>query len=112
MHRRRGDIYTAATGSGYGGKPRPVLIMQNNAYGDMPHYIVAFIASRTVNAPSYRISVEPSEKNGLKQLSEIQPDMMMTVRWNQFGVFCGTLEDSLMKAVEQATLELLGLADA
>ena len=108
MPRRRGEIYTAATGSGYGGKPRPVLVLQSDAYGDLPRTIVALIASPTVEPPSYRILVDPTQANGLRDLSEIQPDMLQTVRWNKIGTYCGTLDATILARVDRALLELLG----
>lgn len=108
MIKRRGEIYTAAMGGGYGGKPRPVLVIQSDLYGELPKTVVALIASRTVDAPSYRIPVEPTPENGLMVSSEVQPDIIMTVRWDQFGVYCGRLEDAVMQSVNQRLLEFLG----
>ncbi len=111
MQRHRGEIHTAATGGGFGSKPRPVLVLQSDAYGQLPKTTIALIGSRSDDPPSYRIPVDPSETNGLRKASEVQPDILMTIRWDQFGEFCGVLEPQIMARVEVALLKLLGFND-
>ena len=105
---RRGEIYAAATGGGFGGKPRPVLIIQGDDYVPGPHVIVALIGSPVENPPSIRIPVAATTANGLNHDSLIEVDILVTVKHTQFGPRFGTLETEAMDRVDRALLTLLG----
>ena len=107
---QRGDIFTAATGSGFGSKPRPVLILQGDGYVPAPHVIVALIASPIDNPPSLRVPVRATAANGLDHDSLVEVDVLVTVRHDQFGRCCGKMEPSVMEQVDRALLALLGFA--
>jgi mRNA interferase MazF len=106
---RRGEIFTIATGGGFGGKPRPALILQANDYASMPHVIVALIESPVDDPQSFRIPVVATEANGLKHDSMVALDLLVTVRHHQFGARCGMIEMAVLDQVERALLTLLGL---
>lgn len=106
---KRGDIFTAATGSGFGGKPRPVLIVQADDYCASPRIIVALIESPVPNPPSTRLSIAPSQLNGLAKPSEIAVDLLVTVPWDKFGTHVGEASRYDMQRVDRAMLALLGL---
>ncbi len=57
-----------------------------------------------------RISVNPSERNGLRAVSQIAADKMFTVRREKVGAVIGELEDDTMVSVNRAMLVFLGLA--
>jgi mRNA interferase MazF len=105
---RRGDIYAAATGSGFGSKPRPVLVVQGNDYVPGAHVIVALVSSPIENPPSIRIPVAASAANGLNHDSLIEVDILVTVKHSQFGPRFGVLEGDIMERVDRALLTLLG----
>lgn len=107
---RRGEIYGAATGSGYGSKPRPVLVIQGDDYVPGVHVIVALIGSPIENPPSIRIPVAATAANGLDHDSLIEVDILVTVKHTQFGPRFGTLEHEVMDRVDRALLMLLGFA--
>lgn len=63
-----------------------------------------------VDAPLIRVTVVPSEQNGLRMPSQIAVDKMFTVRREKIGRPIGQLEDELMVAVNRSLLVFLGLA--
>ena len=105
---KRGDIYTAATGGGYGGKPRPVLVIQNDAYPTAKR-LVALIGSPFPNAMPLRVPIEPDETNNLQCTSTVMVDVLQAVRAHHFGAYVGCLRDDDMGRVDMALLLALGL---
>jgi mRNA interferase MazF len=109
---RRGDVWTAAAGSGYAGKPRPVLIIQDDRFDATDSVTVcAFTTSRT-EAPLIRIPIRPDETNGLREPSSLMVDKITTVPRSKLGDHVGRLSDEEMVRLGRAMLVFLGLAGA
>jgi mRNA interferase MazF len=66
---RRGDILIVSAAGDYG-KPRPAVVVQSDAL-TTESVLVALLTSDLVDAPLFRLSVEPTEGNGLKTHSQI-----------------------------------------
>ena len=104
---RRGQIWTVAAGSG---KPRPVLIVQDDTFDATSSVTVCAFTTVLVDAPLLRIPVEPSPTNGLRQTSHLMVDKVTTVAKSKFGVQIGDLDPERMVRLNQALLVFLGLA--
>jgi mRNA interferase MazF len=63
-----------------------------------------------VNAPLIRLTVEPSLENGLRAISQIMIDKVMTVRIEKIGRAFGQLDDTTMLEVNRALALFLGVA--
>jgi mRNA interferase MazF len=76
---KRGDLVLAASSGDYG-KPRPNLVIQSNAFSDMPSVTICPLTSdlQTI-APLFRITIEPSPENGLHLPSQIAVDKITTL---------------------------------
>jgi len=109
---KRGDIYTAATGSGYGSKPRPVLIIQADAFRMMSKTLVILIGQPVEGAGAIRVLLEPDATNGLREVSEVMVDAILPVRPENFGRHVGSVSDSDLRRVEHALLVFLGINSA
>ena len=66
---RRGEIWTAAGGGDYTGKPRPVLVLQDDRFEAMDSITVCPLTTDADDLPLFRILIEPSERNGLDETS-------------------------------------------
>jgi mRNA interferase MazF len=76
---RRGDVVTVATGD-YG-KPRPAVIVQTDALpAEHASVVVCQMTSELSEAPEFRVTIEPTEKNGLRTRSQVMTDKPVTVR--------------------------------
>lgn len=106
---KRGDIYTAAIGGEYGGKPRPVLIVQADAYATETKRLVALIGSPIDHAPPIRVEVAPNSINNLRSISHIMVDTILTPRRDEFGGYVGQLEEGDMRRVDEALLLVMGI---
>ena len=50
---KRGEIWTMAGGSGYAGKPRPVLIVQDDAFAERDSVTVCLITTDPADLPVF-----------------------------------------------------------
>jgi mRNA interferase MazF len=107
---KRGELVTVALPGDYG-KPRPAVVVQADLFNETHASVtVAPLTSTLVNAPLFRLAVEPSPENGLRALSQVMVDKVMTVRRERIGASIGELEPEMLKRVNRALALWLGLA--
>lgn len=99
-----------AGGKDYAGKPRAVVIVQDDRFLELDSVTVCPLTSDPTDAPIFRHLVEPSAANGLSQPSRIMVDKITTVPRSKIGQRIGRLEDGHMIWTGQATVVFLGLA--
>jgi mRNA interferase MazF len=82
---KRGDLVLVAIAGDYG-KPRPALIVQSDLFNETHASItVAPVTSTIVDTPLFRITVEPSRRNGLRLVSQVMVDKVTMVRRQRCG---------------------------
>ena len=101
-----------AGGGGYAGKPRPVVILQDDRFDATDSITIGAFTTDPTEAPLFRILVEPNERNGLDAPSRIMVDKITTVRKARLGVCTGRLDDADVIRLNQAVLVFLGLAES
>ncbi len=106
---KRGEIRTVA-GGGYSGKPRPAVIIQNDAFDATASITVCIFTSDETEAPLFRLAVEPSETNGLRTVSRLMVDKIVTVSKDRLGKRIGELGRDDMVRLDRAIMVFLGLA--
>jgi mRNA interferase MazF len=109
---RRGEIWTVAGGGDYTGKPRPVVILQDDRFDATDSATVAAFTTDPTEAPLFRVRVEPNGRNGLESASRIMVDKITTVRKSRLGALVGRLDDEDLVRLNQAVLVFLGFASA
>jgi len=92
------------------GKPRPALVVQNNAFLGLPSITVLRLTSDLYVSPLVRIQIVPSQENGLRENSHIMIDKAVTVRRSKIGRRIGRIDDDTMGRVDGALALFLGLA--
>lgn len=107
---RRGEIWTAASGKDYAGKPRPVVILQDDSFDATESITVCAFTTDPTEAPLFRLSVEPHERNGLRAICRVMVDKITTVPKSKIGSRIGRLDDEDMLRLNQAVFVFLGLA--
>lgn len=107
---RRGEIWTAAAGSGYAGKPRPVVIVQDDRFDATNSVTVCAFTTDPTEAPLIRLRVQPDPLNGLRDTSSLMVDKITTVPRSKLGERLGRLGDEDMVRLSRAVLVFLGLA--
>jgi mRNA interferase MazF len=107
---KRGEIWTVAGGRDYAGKPRLVVIVQDDRFSDSASVTVCPFTTNPTPAPLFRIVVEPSEANGLAVVSRLMADKLTTVARDKLGRRVGRLDDETMLRLNRAILVFLGMA--
>ncbi|MGH9481326.1 MAG: type II toxin-antitoxin system PemK/MazF family toxin [Terriglobales bacterium] len=107
---RRGEIWAVAGAGGYAGKPRPVVIVQDDRFDATNSITVCAFTTDDTEAPLFRLPVEPNQRNGLRAACRLMVDMITTVPKARVGARIGRLDDKEMLRLNRAVLVFLGLA--
>ena len=107
---KRGEIWTVAGGKDYAGKPRPVVILQDDRFDRTDSVTVCAFTTDLTEAPLFRLVIKPSEGNGLRAVSRLMVDKITTVPRTKIGDYVGRLADQDMVRVNRAVLVFLGVA--
>ncbi len=104
-------MVTVAAAADYG-KPRPAVVVQTDAFPDTHmSVIVCQMTSELSNAPDFRITIDPSDANGLRVRSQVMADKPVTIRRARIGKTIGRLGAEDVKRVNVALAFVMGLAD-
>lgn len=106
----RGEVYTAAARGAYTGKPRPVLIVQDDSFDATASVTVCPFTTSPVDAPLIRIRIEPSDTNGLDRPSSLMVDKITTMPRAGLGKRLGRLRDDELVQLNRSLMVFLGLA--
>lgn len=107
---KRGELWVAAGGGDYTGKPRPVVIVQDDRFEHSSSVTVCALTSDPTDAPLFRVTVYPDSQNGLGGVSRVMADKVTTIRRERLSRRIGSLSASEMREVDQAILVFLGIA--
>jgi mRNA interferase MazF len=107
---RRGEIWTAAAGGGYTGKPRPVVIIQDDRVEATASVSVCAFTTDPTEAPLLRLVVQPDEINGLHEKSSLMVDKITTIPRSKLGQQLGRLGDDDIVRLGRAVMVFFGLA--
>lgn len=106
---KRGDIWTASGAHDDAGKPRPVVIVQDNSFDATDSITVCAFTTDQTDAPLIRLLIEPNVNNGLHSVSRLMVDKPTTVPKSKLGKRIGRLDDQDILRLNQAILVFLGL---
>ncbi|WOH48184.1 type II toxin-antitoxin system PemK/MazF family toxin [Bradyrhizobium sp. sBnM-33] len=107
---RRGEIWTVAGGKDYAGKPRPVVIVQDDRFDATDSITICPFTTDPTDAPLFRLIFEPNERNGLLSTCRLMVDKITTVPKAEVGRRVGRLDDEDMVRLNQAMMVFLGMA--
>ncbi|TIL69236.1 type II toxin-antitoxin system PemK/MazF family toxin [Mesorhizobium sp.] len=107
---KRGDIWTVAGGKDYAGNPRPVVIIQDDSFDATESIAICGCTTDETDAPLFRLSVEPNERNGLLTVCRLMVDKITTVPKSKIGANIGRLDDADILRLNQVVIVFLGLA--
>src|SRR5579885_1201940 len=108
---KRGDVVIVAAAGDYG-KPRPAIVVQTDAFPEThPSVVLCRMTSDIVDAPDFRVTIEPNEKNGLRIPCQIMADKPVTVRRERIAQLVGRLTDADIGRLNIALAFVMGLAD-
>lgn len=107
---KRGEVWTVSGGPDYVGKPRPAVIVQEDAFDSTASVTVCPFTSDSTVAPFFRIPVDPDAANGLRSTSCLMVDKITTVAKTKLGKRVGVLTGADVARLNLAMIVFLGLA--
>lgn len=108
---KRGDLVVVSAPGDYG-KPRPALVVQTDLLNDMhASVLVCLLSSEMIEAPLFRILLEPAPGNGLERRSQVMVDKIVALRRERVGKSIGALDADTMLRVNRSLALVLGLGD-
>ncbi|MGH2864275.1 MAG: type II toxin-antitoxin system PemK/MazF family toxin [Solirubrobacteraceae bacterium] len=107
---KRGELWTAAGVKHYAGKPRPVLIVQDDRFDATDSITICPLTSDPTEIPLLRIQLDPGATTGLAEPSSIMVDKLTTMPRSKLGEHIGQVQDTDMLALSRALIVFLGLA--
>ena len=106
---RRGDLVTVSAPGDFG-NPRPALVVQSDLFEELPSVTLCLVTSELRDAPIFRITVDPTPENGLRRMSQVQVDKVLTVGRQRVGDTIGRLDDATMLKVNRSLAVFVGIA--
>jgi mRNA interferase MazF len=107
---KRGEVWVAAGGKEYAGKPRPSVIVQDDQFDLTDSLTICPFTSDPTDAWQIRILIQPTGQNGLRHPSRLMVDKVMTMRKEKFNRRIGALGSEDMARLDNALVIFLGLA--
>lgn len=106
---RRGAFVVVTTPGDYG-KPRPALIVQSDLFAELPSVVICPLTTTLRDdADLFRLDVQPSARNGVRQASQIAVDKLTVVPSSKIGEVIGEADDELLLRVNRALALFLGI---
>ena len=106
---KRGEIWTVAGGPDYVGKPRPAVILQDDAFDATRSVTLCPLTSSDAEV-SIRPLIAPSAENGLRAPSRLMVDKITTVSRSKVERRIGRLSREDISHMRRSVLTFLGLA--
>jgi mRNA interferase MazF len=107
---KRGDIWTVAAGAGYAGKPRPVVVVQDDRFDATDSITICAFTTDPTDASLFRLPVRPTGTNGLRAACRLMVDKITSVPRAKMGSRIGRLGDGDIVRLNRAMLVFLGMA--
>jgi mRNA interferase MazF len=107
---KRGEIWTAADGPDYAGKPRPVLILQEDSFYATGSVTICGLTTHGPSVDLIRPEILPTAENNLREVSHVMVDKITTVSRTKLGERIGRLKRSDLPSINKAIALFLGLA--
>ena len=107
---KRGDIWIASGGAEFVGKPRPVVVVQDDRFDALTSVTVCALTATIKDVSLIRPMIEPGAGNGLATASQLMIDKLATMSKTKLDRRIGRLSDKDLLRLNQALLVFLGLA--
>lgn len=108
---KRGAIVVVAARGPYTGKPRPAVVVQSDLFNPTHASItVCPITSDIVDAPLFRLTLPPGPRTGLRAVSQVMIDKIVSVPRTAVAEEIGECSSRELEGVDEALGRWLGLA--
>ncbi|MDR1323468.1 MAG: type II toxin-antitoxin system PemK/MazF family toxin [Candidatus Margulisbacteria bacterium] len=103
---KRGEIWTLKDGN-YASKARPVVIVQANLDDNFNSVILCLLTSFESDNISIRVKINPNSENGLKKISYVMTEKIVTVEKSLLGKLVGSLSNRTMHLIARNLAKIL-----
>ena len=93
-------------------KGRPALVVRADILAELSYATILPLTTELRPDVDFRITVEPSEQNGLRETSQIMVDWPQTVRAKTMGAVIGRLDDATMRVTTEQLAIVLGIGSS
>lgn len=108
---KRGTIVVVAARGAYTGKPRRALIVQSDLFNPTHASITLCpITSDCVDAPLFRFTLPPGPRTGLREVSQVMIDKIVSVPRSAIGEEIGECDARELEAVDDGLRRWLEFA--
>ena len=87
------------------------MVVQSDWVVGPDSVLVALFTGEIIDAPIYRLTVAPSESNGLKEVSQVMVDKLVALPRGKCSEAKGRLDDAAIIVLNRMLSTVLGLAD-
>jgi mRNA interferase MazF len=108
---KRGDLIVVAAPEDYG-KPRPAVVIQSDALEETGSLLVCLLTTTQRPAPFYRLPLEPTPENGLREASDVMVDKIFALPRGKCGEPIGRLTPAQIGALNHRLALVIGLVDS
>jgi mRNA interferase MazF len=107
---KRGAIVVVAARGAYTGKPRPALVVQSDLFNPTHASVtVCPITSDCVDAPLFRLTLPPGSRTGLKGVSQVMLDKIVSVPRTAVSAEIGECDERELEEVDHGLRRWLAL---
>jgi mRNA interferase MazF len=107
---KRGAIVVVSARGAYTGKPRPALVVQSDLFNPTHASVtVCPITSDCVDAPLFRLTLPPGSRTGLRAVSQVMIDKIVSVPRTAISAEIGECDERELDAVADGMRRWLGL---
>jgi mRNA interferase MazF len=107
---KRGAIVVVATRGAYTGKPRPAVVVQSDLFNPTHASVtICPITSDCVDASLFRLTLPPGTRTGLKKVSQIMIDKVVSMPRAAIKGEIGECDPGEIEAADQGLRRWLGL---
>ena len=90
-------------------KGRPAVVVRADILAELSYATILPLTTELRQEMDFRITVEPTEQNGLRETSQIMVDWPQTVRAKTMGAVIGRLDDATMRVATEQLAIVLGI---
>jgi len=107
---KRGAIVVVAARGAYTGEPRRALVVQSDLFNPTHASItICPITTDCVDAPLFRLTLPPGSRTGLKSVSQVMIDKIVSVPRTAISAEVGECDVRELEAVDDGLRRWLGL---
>jgi mRNA interferase MazF len=106
---KRGDVILVVASGDYG-KAHPAVVVQSDIFNEThASIVVCLLSSDLQDAPLFRLTIQPTDENGLHAISQIMVDKIVALKRDRILARVGSLDEDTRLRLNRSLMLFLGL---